>query len=105
MDVIFDLDGTLADPTHRLHFVKTKPKNWPAFFAAADKDECVEPIAMMARGFALGNRVLICSGRPDNMRDMTETWLAKWVFGRERWVYHYWPLHAEGRRLPSGLYQ
>jgi len=31
---VFDLDGTLANIDHRLHFIKTKPKNWPAFFEA-----------------------------------------------------------------------
>jgi hypothetical protein len=28
MDVIFDIDGTLADPEHRRHYVRVKPKNW-----------------------------------------------------------------------------
>jgi hypothetical protein len=30
--VIFDIDGTLADVSERIHRVKKKPKNWPAFF-------------------------------------------------------------------------
>lgn len=83
MDVIFDLDGTLADLTHRLHWIATKPKRWNEFFKAADKDAVIEPIARVARGFCWGNRVVICSGRPDNTRVMTETWLAEmWGAGR-----------------------
>jgi hypothetical protein len=31
--VIIDIDGTLADTTHRLHHIKSKPPNWDAFFA------------------------------------------------------------------------
>ena len=88
MDVIFDLDGTLADLTHRLHFIATKPKNWPAFFAAAGKDSCIEPIAMVARFFAITNRVVICSGRPDDNREATEAWLTRHVWGGNGFIRH-----------------
>ena len=34
MDVVVDLDGTLADCTHRLHHIRgRRRKNWDAFFA------------------------------------------------------------------------
>lgn len=77
MDVIFDLDGTLADLTHRRHHVENKPKNWKAFFAETHKDAVIEPVAVMARLCTFGNRVIICSGRPDHLRTVTEEWLAK----------------------------
>jgi len=77
MDVIFDLDGTLADLTHRRHFIESRPKRWDDFFKAAHRDTVIEPIARCARNFALGNRVIICSGRPDSLRDVTEKWLSK----------------------------
>jgi phosphoglycolate phosphatase-like HAD superfamily hydrolase len=77
MDAIFDLDGTLADLTHRLHYVKSKPKNWAAFARGIDRDGVIEPIAMLARLWTMGNRVIICSGRSDDMREATEAWLAK----------------------------
>ena len=35
MNVVFDLDGTLADCTHRHHFLETHPKDWDSFY-----DEC-----------------------------------------------------------------
>ena len=31
MDVIFDIDGTLLDISHRLKFIQQKPKDWKAF--------------------------------------------------------------------------
>ena len=77
MDAIFDLDGTLADLTHRLHYIKSKPKNWPAFMRGVSEDKVIEPIAMLARLWAMGNRVIICSGRSDDTREATEAWLAK----------------------------
>lgn len=88
MDIIFDLDGTLADLTHRRHLVTTKPKNWGLFYKLAHLDTVIEPIAMVARGFTAGNRVIICSGRPDDMRAMTEVWLTKHVWGEYRWMSH-----------------
>jgi phosphoglycolate phosphatase-like HAD superfamily hydrolase len=30
-DVIFDIDGTIADLTHRLHYITTKPKKLACF--------------------------------------------------------------------------
>lgn len=43
MDIIFDIDGTLADCSHRLHWIQSKPKNWNAFFAgmAAPEEDLV----------------------------------------------------------------
>lgn len=78
MDVIFDLDGTLADLTHRRHFVAARPKNWKAFFAGVEHDAVIEPVATALRQFAAGaHRVIVCSGRPDDLREATERWLAR----------------------------
>ena len=35
---VFDIDGVLADVSHRLPFVARRPKDWDAFFAAAVDD-------------------------------------------------------------------
>lgn len=77
MDIIFDIDGTLADITHRRHHVMTKPKNWKAFVDAAPLDVVNEPIARIARMFAMWgtNRIVLCSGRNEFQRTLTETWL------------------------------
>lgn len=78
MDIIFDIDGTLADVTHRRHFVASKPKNWPAFQALARKDAPVEPVAVLARSLAtLAHRIILCSGRGEEQRAATEAWLAE----------------------------
>lgn len=75
-DVIFDIDGTLADLTHRRHYVAQKPKNWDAFHAAADRDTVIEPVAEVARSLSQsGWRVILCSGRPEASRRVTGRWL------------------------------
>jgi phosphoserine phosphatase len=60
---VFDIDGTLADVSERLHHVRAKPKNWNAFFAAMAQDKA---IASMVRLCNLlhdaGVRIVLCSG-------------------------------------------
>jgi phosphoglycolate phosphatase-like HAD superfamily hydrolase len=36
--VIFDLDGTLCDISHRLHFIENGNKDWDGFYAACPDD-------------------------------------------------------------------
>ena len=98
-DVIFDIDGTLADCTHRLHYIKSKPKNWPAFMRGVYEDTVIEPIAIIARGWALGNRVILCSGRSDDVREETERWLHDKLWG------HWGNKHAALYMRKSGDYR
>jgi len=80
LDIIVDLDGTLCNIDHRLHWVKSKPTNWKAFFAGVPDDEVVEPIKQLinyAYGTEEGAQILLCSGRNEETRQDTETWLTK----------------------------
>jgi len=75
--VIFDIDGTLSDPTHRLHHVKSKPYNWPAFFDAMGDDGCHKPIAWLAQTLSRHVSIIVISGRPDSHRQQTRDWLIR----------------------------
>lgn len=76
MDVVFDIDGCLADIRHRRHFVASKPKNFGAFNRAMVHDTPNEDIIqLLVRHFAHGDRVLIASGRGEEDRDKTAAWL------------------------------
>lgn len=82
MDIIVDIDGTLADCAHRLHFIKDKPKNWPAFFDACGEDTPIKTVLAMVHSLRVGqpyamsdNRLIFCSGRPERTRAMTVRWL------------------------------
>lgn len=79
-DVIFDLDGTLADCSHRLHWIQNKPKNWKAFFAGMEHDAPIEPTIMIAQSlYDSYNNVIFCTGRPDTHESVTRAWLSKHV--------------------------
>jgi FMN phosphatase YigB (HAD superfamily) len=74
--VLFDLDGTLADIAHRRHFVECEPKRWRDFYAACDKDVVNSAVAETFDAHrAFGHAVWIVSGRSDEVRGKTETWL------------------------------
>lgn len=73
--VIFDLDGTLSDATHRLHHVTGGNRNWDAFFAGMGDDPVVEPIRDLLEACADEFEIVLCSGRPENYRQTTIEWL------------------------------
>lgn len=78
MDFICDIDGTLADVEHRRHFVSTKPRNWPAFWAAADGDTPIVPVVETVKALMFaGHRMVLSSGRQEQERAQTSAWLLK----------------------------
>lgn len=75
---IFDLDGTLADITHRLHYITGVEKDWDAFFAACEDDAPIGPTMMLLDSIlANGLGVEIWTGRSSAVREQTERWLNK----------------------------
>ena len=77
--ILCDLDGTLANLDHRLQYVRTTPKNWPAFNAAIPHDTLIEPVAMIIRHFLMDtdHRVVYLSGRSEDTRKVTAQWLVE----------------------------
>lgn len=79
---IFDLDGTLADISHRRHYVRKdenipnfKP-NWKKFFEEVSKDKVREVVYdKLCDHVSQGHEIVICSGRPESTRVDTENWL------------------------------
>jgi hypothetical protein len=76
---IFDIDGTLADVSHRLHYIAGAKKDWHAFFAAAGEDRCYEPIRELLIALSSQYTIILVSGRPDTIRHVTEAWLATYA--------------------------
>jgi hypothetical protein len=73
---IFDLDGTLANIGHRLHFVKGEGKrDWDSFFDTCDKDEPYLDIINILKKLSENGFVWIWSGRRDSVKEKTIKWL------------------------------
>lgn len=79
MIIAFDLDGTLADITHRLHYIQKQPKDWRAFFAACENDTPIHRMCYLVSTLRSAHRVEIWSGRSDEVREQTEAWLRQHV--------------------------
>jgi hydroxymethylpyrimidine pyrophosphatase-like HAD family hydrolase len=76
MLVVFDLDGTLANIEHRLGYVRSKPKNWPAFDAGIPNDDVNPHVAEVFYSLQRsGNEIIFASGRSEKTRDATVKWL------------------------------
>jgi hypothetical protein len=73
--VVVDVDGTLANVLHRRHWVASKPKNWAAWNASMHLDTCHEDIRQLVVELSLRREVIVCTGREDSYREVTEKWL------------------------------
>ena len=73
--VIVDMDGTLADVSHRIHHLEGKKKNWKSFFAHMHKDPPNREILDMVLRLARDHQIVIVSGRPEHYQQVTEDWL------------------------------
>jgi phosphoglycolate phosphatase-like HAD superfamily hydrolase len=81
---LFDIDGTIADLSHRLHHIRPPlladgsygPKNWNAFFAECGGDRPVPHIWELLNDLCgVGVTIIYVSGRSDRVRLETEAWI------------------------------
>ena len=89
--IICDLDGTIANIEHRLHYIKGPKKDWDSFTKACVDDEPHKDVIAILDSLALGmgNGCNVCgaverefyffSGRSEVVRKETEEWLKKHV--------------------------
>ena len=76
--VIFDIDGTLADVSERIHHVRNKPKNWKAFFQGMAQDKAIHSMVRLCNIlYGSGIQIVLCSGRKEEYREQTIQWLAQ----------------------------
>ena len=82
---IVDIDGTLANLDHRLHFLETAIKNYDAFYSEAAMDSPIEPIWKAVRQLVNEDHtIIIVSGRPVSIGHIT----AEWLLGKEYQTEH-----------------
>lgn len=91
MTYIFDIDGTLADCSHRLHFIlppkedlagdidldKIAP-DWESFYKDCVNDKPIMPVVELL--WALknnGDKIIYVTGRPIKYMEETRNWLIK----------------------------
>jgi len=76
--IIVDIDGTISDSDHRIHYIRTKPKNWKKFFEESKHDPVYQDVYWIINLLHLtGNTVLFVTARPESEREQTIQWLTK----------------------------
>lgn len=77
--IAVDLDGTLCDIEHRLHFVTQDKPDWKSFFEGIKDDKVNNWCYDLVKAYSeyTGNSVVLCSGRPNDYRQLTQDWLSK----------------------------
>lgn len=75
--ILCDIDGTIANVLHRVHYVKGKEKNWEEFNSRAGGDSVKEDIANILREFCVDKEteIHIVTAREEKWRQDTEEWL------------------------------
>lgn len=83
--VIFDIDGTLSDCTHRRGLVEHdssqgcwEKANWAEFFRRIPLDPVVVPVRRLLLQLWPLNHVVLCTGRGEEHREITVQWLSKY---------------------------
>lgn len=74
--VVVDIDGVVADVSHRLHLLDRQPRRWDEFFAAAADDPLLPEGAALVQALPEGHHVCWLTGRPERNRRLTEAWLS-----------------------------
>lgn len=88
MIYLCDIDGTIADCSHRLHFIQGEKKDWPAFFKACVDDKPIEDIIDLITDLeSLEHTIAYVTGRSDEVEKETCDWLYKNV-GTENLVLY-----------------
>lgn len=73
--IIVDIDGTIADDSHRQHFLKQEPKQWKNYFDNCKHDKPIESMCSLVKMLEFHFNIVYCTGRPDRLRAHTEAWL------------------------------
>ena len=76
--VICDIDGTVADLSHRLHFIEGSPKDWSGFFDAMPQDEPIQKVINLVRSLEASHEIVFVTGRPDSHVRQTMNWLEQY---------------------------
>lgn len=103
MIVVFDIDGVLADATHRQHHLTGRPKDWDAFFAEVSGDPLLPSGRSLLGQLREGHEVVLLSGRPERTRLDTEAWLARHGIEFSRLVLRADDDHRPAARLKGEL--
>ena len=72
---VVDIDGVVADVTHRLPYLDQRPKDWAGFFRAAAEDPPLPRGVALVHELKLDHDIIWLTGRPAWLAPVTRSWL------------------------------
>ena len=75
--IVVDIDGTIADISHRVHHLNNKPIDWDAFYSECDKDRPIVNVIEIIRKLMEIYVIIFATGRSEDERAITSAWLLK----------------------------
>lgn len=74
--VLVDVDGTVADGTHREGHLKGERKDWKTYYSLLHLDTPIQKIIDEVNSYR-DHTIVVCSGRPDTYQFETLAWLRR----------------------------
>lgn len=76
MRYIFDIDGTIADCSQRLHFIQQEKPDWDSFYKDCVNDKPIPTtLEVLCALQKHGATIIFVTGRPEKYMDETMRWL------------------------------
>lgn len=73
---LVDIDGTIANNEHRIHYITNGHKDWDKWHANAHKDEPIEQmVEILDLAYGADIKIVLCTGRDEKCREDTLEWL------------------------------
>ena len=72
--IIVDIDGTISDHQHRLHYVEAK--QYDKYYSLCGDDKPKQLIINVVNQYYGDFVIILLTGRPETYRKITELWLA-----------------------------
>lgn len=73
--IIFDIDGTLANLDHRLHYIKNGKRDWQAFHDNVHLDIPIKPMVELCHTlYNARYSIILVTGRMESNREATKNW-------------------------------
>lgn len=78
--LILDLDGTVANCTHRLHHIKGENRDYKAFYDGIPDDKPIQHVIDLVRALHQSGEYLILAvtGRPETHAEQSKEWLSRY---------------------------
>lgn len=101
MDIICDIDGTIADHEHRVARL-LQDRDYEAYYLAAGQDKAIPAMRELVRSLLLpvDNRIVFLTGMPERFRSSRTSWLELNI-APSNWGWHGPLMRLDDDRRPN----